>query len=67
MIKKFPKRALADLLRRIIPHVEKYDCTMSMEFDGKAYRVSVTGEGELLFDPNDDSSDKNNTDEAESD
>lgn len=46
-VKKYPREALADILRRLIGHVEKYDCTMSMEFDGISYRVSVTGEGEL--------------------
>ncbi|GAF78668.1 unnamed protein product [marine sediment metagenome] len=46
-IEKFPREALADLLRRMADHAEKYECTMSMEFDGVAYRVSVTGEGEM--------------------
>ena len=50
MIRKYPREALADILRRLIGHVEQYECTMSMEFDGESYRVSVTGEGELKTD-----------------
>lgn len=46
---KVPREALADILRRVAQHVEQYHCEVSVAFDGSQYRVSVTGDGEKLF------------------
>lgn len=47
--KKYPRQALADLLERITQHVRRYECRVSMEFDGDQYRVSVSGDGTTSF------------------
>lgn len=52
VVKRFPRRALTDLLERITEHVRLYECQVSLEFDGRDYRVSVIGDGTPAFGAN---------------
>ena len=46
---KFPREALSHALRMIAEHAERYEISgLSVEFDGKMYRVSFHGEGEII-------------------
>ena len=52
---RWPKEGLADALRKIAEHAEKYVIdNLSVAFDGQVYRIAFEGSGQLLVDTEDD-------------